>query len=251
MLAMKKFACLVLGLTFALMIAPNVQARIAPMRVVFISGSAEYESDKMMPILQKYLTSKYPSLMTTLNAKGDSIAGLEALEKCEVAVFFTRRLKLEGDQLERIKKYCTSGKPIVGIRTASHGVQTWLDFDKEVLGGNYKNHYKVGPVTEVKFVDNAKDHPILKGVPATFEVIDELYYINAEPEKIPPGTSPIEVLAETSPSVRFKKPHPVVWITQHPQARIVGLTLGHDARVHDLAPYQTLLTNAVKWASGK
>jgi type 1 glutamine amidotransferase len=91
----------------------------------------------------------------------------------------------------------------------------------------------------------------MQGVPATFEVTDELYYINAEPEKIPPGTSPIEVLAETSPSLKFKKPHPVVWTTKHPTARIVGLTIGHDARVHDLKPYQTLLTNAVKWASGQ
>jgi len=94
-------------------------------------------------------------------------------------------------------------------------------------------------------------HPIMKNVPASFEVEDELYYINAEPEKIPPGTSPIDVLAETSPSLKFKKPHPVVWTTKHPTARIVGLTIGHDGRVHDLAPFKTLLTNAVKWAAKK
>ena len=51
---------------------------------------------------------------------------------------------------------------------------------------------------------------------------------------MPPGTAAIEVLAETSPSVRFKQPHPAVWITSHPRARIVGITLGHDERVHDL-----------------
>ena len=91
----------------------------------------------------------------------------------------------------------------------------------------------------------------MRGVPASFEVEDELYYLNAEPDKIPPGTAAIEVLAQTSPSVRFKQPHPAVWITAHEKARIVGLTLGHDQRVHDLVPYRTLLTNAVQWASGK
>ena len=55
----------------------------------------------------------------------------------------------------------------------------------------------------------------MKGVPASFEVEDELYYMNAEADKIPPGTASIEVLAETSPSVRFKQPHPAVWITRH------------------------------------
>ena len=59
----------------------------------------------------------------------------------------------------------------------------------------------------------------------------------------------IEVLAETSPSVRYKQPHPAVWITSHPKARIVGITLGHDERTHDLAPFKTLLANAVTWAA--
>jgi len=90
----------------------------------------------------------------------------------------------------------------------------------------------------------------MKGVPARFEVEDELYYMNAEAEKIPPGTAAIEVLAETSPSVKFSKPHPAVWITKHERARIVGITLGHDERVHDHEAFRTLLTNAVKWAGG-
>ena len=48
----------------------------------------------------------------------------------------------------------------------------------------------------------------MKGVPASFTVEDELYYLNAEADKIPQGTAPIEVLAETSPSVQFKTAAP-------------------------------------------
>src|SRR5260370_30237076 len=123
---MKRLLFLLILLSSMLLLAsPQAEARIAPLRVVFVSGSAEYESDKTMPILKKYLESKYPSLVTMISAKSDSdLPGLENLEKCEVVVLFTRRLKLEGEQLERIKKYCTSGKPLVGIRTASHAIQT-------------------------------------------------------------------------------------------------------------------------------
>ena len=67
---------------------------------------------------------------------------------------------------------------------------------------------------------------------------------------MPQGTATIAVLAETSPSVKFKTPHPAVWTTNHPTARIVGITLGHDQRVHDLDAFKTLLVNAVRWASG-
>jgi type 1 glutamine amidotransferase len=73
--------------------------------------------------------------------------------------------------------------------------------------------------------------------------------VNAE--GIPEGTAAIEVLAETSPSDKYQMPHPSVWVTAHPKAKIVGIALGHDARTHDLKPYQTLLSNAVKWTSGK
>src|SRR5262249_51934164 len=135
--AMKTLALLlftaVIGLTLTVASGGETQKLL---RVCFISGSAEYESDKSLPILQKYLESKHKTVSTWAIAKSDKdLPGLENLDKCDVAILFTRRLKLEGDQLERIKKYCTSGKALVGIRTASHGIQTWLDLDQEAFGG--------------------------------------------------------------------------------------------------------------------
>src|SRR5688572_2711238 len=122
---MKKLYLLLLAIGMTILaLGGDAEARIAPLRVVFISGAAEYESDKTMPTLKKYLESKYPSIVTMVSAKGDTLPGLEAIDKCDVVVLYTRRLKLEGEQLERLKKYCTSGKPLVGIRTASHAVQT-------------------------------------------------------------------------------------------------------------------------------
>jgi type 1 glutamine amidotransferase len=38
---------------------------------------------------------------------------------------------------------------------------------------------------------------------------------------------------------------------QHPKARIVCITLGHDHKAHELPAFQTLLRNAVTWAAGK
>ena len=64
-------------------------------------------------------------------------------------------------------------------------------------------------------------------------------------------TAPIEVLAETSPSKKYSKPHPSVWVVKNDKARIVGIALGHDQRVHDLDAFRTILINAVKWTSRK
>jgi putative membrane-bound dehydrogenase-like protein len=145
--------------------------------------------------------------------------------------------------------FAAAGKGIVMLHPGTwYGFANWPELNAQIVGGGARGHDKIHPF-DVKAVK--ADHPIMQGVPASFTVEDELYYVNAEPEKIPAGTAKITVLAETSPSDKFQKPHPSVWITEHPKAKIVGIALGHDQRVHDLKPYQQILTNAAKWASGK
>ena len=53
-----------------------------------------------------------------------------------------RRMTLPADQLGQVKRYIESGKPVIGLRTASHAIQNWLEMDKLVLGGNYQGHHK-------------------------------------------------------------------------------------------------------------
>jgi type 1 glutamine amidotransferase len=130
----------------------------------------------------------------------------------------------------------------------AHHPGTWYawrnfpEWNKEIIGGGTKGHDALGPFTAK--VTNA-EHPITKGVPAEFEITDELYNYNPDP-----AATPIEVLA-TATSRKSGKVFPQVFIVKHPKARIVGFTLGHDERAHNLEAYQTLLKNAVQWASGK
>ena len=237
---MKKAALLLVVLSALLLLSSQSEARIAPLRVVFISGSAEYESDKTLPILQNHLMGQYPCNATMLNAKGDTdLPGLEALDKCEVVVLFTRRLKLEGAQLERIKKYCTAGRPLVGIRTASHAIQSWLDLDKEVLGGNYKGHYNVGPITEVKFTAAAKDHLILKGV-TPFKSKASLY-------KNTGLAKDVSVLLTGSIP---EHEEPIAWTRTYKGANIFYTSLGAQTDFQD-ENFLKMMSNGILWAAGR
>lgn len=142
--------------------------------------------------------------------------------------------------------FAAAGKGIVMLHPGTwYGFGGWPELNAQIVGGGARGHDKIHPF-EVKKV---KGHEVMAGVPDSFTVEDELYYVNAE--GAPEGTAPIEVLAETSNSDKYQKPHPSVWITKHPKAKIVGIALGHDARTHDLKPYQQLLINAAKWTSGK
>jgi type 1 glutamine amidotransferase len=236
--AMKKLLLLLVPLTLSLPLLSGAEARIAPLRVVFISGSAEYESDKTMPLLKKYFEAKYPSAVTILNAKSETdLPGLEALDKCDVAVIFTRRLKLKGDQLDRVKKYCASGKPVVGIRTASHGIQSWLEIDKEIFGGNYQGHYPAGPLCDVNLTDDKKERPILDGV-KPFKSKGSLY-------KNTGHAKDIDILLTGSIPDHTE---PIAWTRVVKGTRVFYTSLGHQKDFEEES-FLRLMTNGILWAA--
>jgi type 1 glutamine amidotransferase len=191
----------------------------------------------------------------TLEAAGFSVnytedRGQAAAEigKADVALISVNRQFFDTPEYRKaLFDFAAAGKGLVMLHPGTwYGYAQWPELNAAIVGGGARGHDKIA-----KFSVNAVNagHPVMKGVPASFEVEDELYYMNAEAGKIPAGTAAVEVLAETSPSVRYKQPHPSVWVTRHATARVVGIALGHDERVHDLAPFKTLLVNAVRWAA--
>jgi uncharacterized protein len=142
-----------------------------------------------------------------------------------------------------------AGKGVIMLHPGTwYGFTAWPEINSQIVGGGARGHDAIDKFTVHVL---AKTHPVMAGVPAMFEATDELYYVNAEKDKIPAGTLPIEVLAETSPSKKFKAGHPSVWVTKNPKAKIVGIALGHDERVHDSAAYKSIIANAVKWIATK
>ncbi|MBV6498404.1 MAG: hypothetical protein CJBNEKGG_00626 [Prosthecobacter sp.] len=170
------------------------------------------------------------------------------LKNADVAVISVNRKFFDTAAYRKaLMDFAGAGKGVIMLHPGTwYGFASWPELNAQIVGGGARGHDKIHPF-DVKALK--ADHPVMAGLPASFTVEDELYYVNAE--GVPEGTAAIEVLAETSNSDKYQKPHPSVWITRHPQARIVGIALGHDARTHDLPSYRRLLSNAVKWAAGK
>jgi type 1 glutamine amidotransferase len=137
-----------------------------PLRVHMISGAKEYSSEQAVLVLKKRLAKKY-NIESTLSLAADGAKELPHLEKlaaADVLVIYARRLELDDKNMTIIKRWCEDGKPVVGIRTASHAFQPFLEFDKIVLGGDYSGHFGHESDTRVSIVDEAKAHPLLTGV---------------------------------------------------------------------------------------
>jgi type 1 glutamine amidotransferase/nicotinamidase-related amidase len=218
-------------------------AQNRPLKVVMLSGSDEYKSDESLPPFQKYLEERYNVRCTVLKACGDAdLPGLEALDNCDVALFFTRRLKITGDQLERVKKYCESGRPVVGVRTASHGFQNWLEFDKTVQGGNYTGHFGNGPSMKATIVPAAKSHPVLEGVSPTIKSIYSLY-------KTAPLAPDCEVVM-TGSTPASSGTQPVAWTRVYRGARVFYTSMGGPQDFENAA-FRRLMANALFWAANR
>lgn len=210
-----------------------------PLRVCLVSGSLEYESDASLTAFQKLLEDTYGvKCSRAFRRKDDDLPGLEALDDCDVMILFTRRLTIDGEQLERVKKYVAAGKPIVGVRTASHAFQKWPALDKEVLGGNYKGHFGKNVAAEVKIVGAAKDHPVLRGV-KPFASAGSLYKNTGLADDV------TVLLTGTIPG----HTEPVAW-TRQKAGRVFYTSLGHQKDFSD-ENFLRLLINGVFWAAGR
>jgi putative membrane-bound dehydrogenase-like protein len=209
-----------------------------PLKVCLVSGSLEYESDASLAAFQKYLEANFNVKCSRAFRKADDdLPGLENLDTCDVMLLFTRRLTIKGEQLKRIKKYCRSGKPIVAVRTASHAFQNWLALDKEVLGGNYHNHYGAGPPVEVQIAGRNRDHPVLRDV-GPFRSPGSLY-------KNPSISDNVTVLLTgTIPG----HTEPVAWVRVHNGGRVFYTSLGQQKDFEN-QNFKRLLVNALFWTA--
>ncbi len=208
------------------------------LKIVLISGSLEYKSDESLVEFQKYLEANHAiECKRAFRKTDDDIPGLDALKDCDLAIFFTRRLTVDGEQLKLIKDYLKSGKPVIGIRTASHGFQKYLEMDSEIFGGDYKNHFKAGPPCTVKIEEANKAHPILKGVEG-FTSPSSLYK-NADTAK------DITILLRATNPMSTE---PVAWTREANNRKVFYTSLGSPDDFK-IPAFRTILVNAIQWAT--
>lgn len=228
------------------------------LKVVFISAESEYGAAESLPVFAHELETKYALRCEILQGSTDKtgpdrhrISGMEALAGADLAVVFARRRAFPADQMKYLQDYLTRGKPLIGLRTASHafdakgegpkGHLEWPKFDPEVLGGNYHGHYGVGPQTTVTPADGAKGHPILADVRTPFESNSSLYQAS------PLAASAAPLLIGTIPA---QKPEPIAWTNGYKNSRVFYTSLG-SVEDFENPQFRRMLVNAVFWAMDK
>jgi type 1 glutamine amidotransferase/nicotinamidase-related amidase len=236
-------------------------------RIVFVVAENEYDADRTLPEFVRQLQGKYNfSCEFALGvAKSNDpkdrndISNMGLLADADLAIVYVRRRALPAEQMKYLHNHIKSGKPLIGLRTASHAFSIpkekpeppyvdWPEFDHDVLGGNYQGHHgnkgDNGPRTYVWVEPKMQSHPILAGVGGgEFHVRSWLY-------KTSPLTGTTTVLM--TGRVDDRKPHePVSWTNSTPAGgRVFYTSLGHPDDFQTPA-FRRMLTNAVFWTLDK
>lgn len=212
-----------------------------PTKVLIVTAEQEYQSKETLPVFAKEVLEPLGLKVQHINSDDvKNIDGLSAMDDADVLVLFLRRRTLPDEQLAKFKAWFEAGKPLVAIRTASHGFQTWLEFDRVVLGATYGNHYGKG-VAHMKVEEKAAQSPILRGVtPGEFDTNGSLY-----------KHSNLDKTTTVLMRGTFQdKNEPVAWTNDYKGGRVFYTMLGHPDDFKT-PQYRTLIRNAVLWSADK
>jgi type 1 glutamine amidotransferase len=255
--------------------------------IVLVSGDEEYRSEETLPQLGRILARHHGFKCTVLfaidpkdgviNPNVSNIPGLEALKSADLLILFTRFRDLPDEQMKHMVEYVESGRPIIGLRTATHafnikGGKTYArysfnskdwpgGFGKQVLGETWLSHHGAHGKESTRglIARGMEGHPLVRGIKdGDIWGPSDVYGVNLP---LPGDSKPVimgQVLKGMKPDdapVEGKKNDPmmpVAWTKTYTtpsgkSARVFTTTMGAS---QDLASegLRRLLVNAAFWA---
>ncbi len=256
-------------------------------KIVFISGDEEYRSEEALPMLAQILAKRHGFTSTVLFSidsltgeidamEQSNIPGLSNLETADLMVILTRFRELPPDQMRYIDAYLKAGKPVVGLRTATHAFHYskhpddpyahydfqskepgWeKGFGKLVLGETWVDHHgdhgKEG--TRGANNDDAAGNPLLNGVEDIWVPTDVYTVGPLEGANVLIYGHSTSGMTADAPINTEKEALPVAWTRNYTvpggkEGKAFATTMGASVDLvnEDL---RRLLVNACFWAVG-
>lgn len=266
---------------------PGGEGPGAGKHVVLISGDEEYRSEEALPQLGKILSVHHGFRCTVLFAidpksgeispeTGDNIPGLEALETADLMVIATRFRNLPDEQMRHIADYVESGKPVIGLRTATHafnipkgrqfvkysynygGDDFTQGFGRQVLGETWISHHGHHKVESTRGIltDAGQEHPITRGIEdgdiwGPTDVYGVRLPLPGDSEPLVLGQV-LEGMEPTDSAVTGKKNDPMMpigWTKSFNGGRVFCTTMGAATDLPSEG-VRRMLVNATFWAMG-
>ncbi|MBL7699035.1 MAG: ThuA domain-containing protein [Chitinophagaceae bacterium] len=222
--------------------------------VVFLitKDTNNYEAHRTIPKFAALLEKEHGYKTTVLLGTGTHgdyrYESVDAIKEADLLIIMARRIALPHDQMQTIKNYVSSGKPVIGIRTAHHafhvmetiqdGHEDWPAFTADILGCENKGYGPHDAGYEVSTVSEAASHPILKNVaPSNWHSKGGIYHVQ---------------LLDKNATVLLKgevegKTEPIAWTRTAGKNKVFYISMGYPDDF-ETEHFRRLLINGIKWA---
>ena len=243
--------------------------------IAFIIAENEYRANQTLPefahelLLTKGVSCEFALGKPVYTGEGiHNIENLKILTDADLAVIQVRRRALPSPGMALLRQYVSSGKPVLGLRTASHAfalnkplpatgsqasagkgkdiysLEQWPEFDRDILGGNYQDHYgalKTG--INYSVVPGMESHPLFKGI-NTDDFTGPVAPLYSLYKNRPLRSPDVQVLL--TGKIPDKPDEPVLWINNRRNGKTIYTSMGHWED-WNMEQFRKIMFNAVDY----
>ena len=257
--------------------------------IVLLAAEQEYRTEQALPMLARTLSKHHGfdcTVIFLMNDKGlvdptgdspikeegvyNNVPGMEHLAKADAFIWCSRFLKLSDEDAGHLYNYFDSGKPIIALRTANHGLRGTKPYlvngkkvsQDEMLGGSFMGHHGgwKREATSGIVVEENKTHPILIGI-GKDDVWGTTDVYRCHKDGVVPDDctaillgQPMKTLERDAPANEKKEPLPIAWTktwtgNKGKASPILHFTMG-SAKDFENEGVRRVTINGVYWGLG-
>jgi uncharacterized protein len=214
-------------------------ARVEPNDPKFKGGDGKTDNDKVNAAIKEVLAEKMSAT---------------ALKNYDAVIFANTTGDLPLPDNQAFLDWIKSGKGFVGMHSATDtfpGFPGYID----MIGAHFKTHEAQ---VKVDIINQDKECPICKHLPANWEVFDEIYQMKDFDRTKVHGL----LTLDKHPNNKSPGDYPIAWCKEYGEGRVFYTSLGHREDVWDpkwpdrwnspevAEQYQKHILGGIKWALG-
>jgi type 1 glutamine amidotransferase len=234
---------------------------LVPLKTLIVTGATDlphHHWRETTPFLRQMLENTGRFLVNVIEEPRALDAA--ALQGYDVLIFNYNGPRWSGAAEQAIEDFVRAGKGLVTFHQSSYGEFFGMKYEKRwragpdpgwrafpaLLGASWKpaniGHAPRGVFT-VRWT--SRDHPISRGLDATFVANDELYH----KLDLVPAAHVLATAYDDPKTGGTGKDEPVIWTVPFGKGRGVHLTLGHDVTAMYQSGFREAFTRAAEWAA--
>jgi type 1 glutamine amidotransferase len=239
---------------------PQTPATPPKLQALIVTGQNNHDWRGTTPVLRKLLESSGRfEVRVTEEFRGSGPETLAPYDVVILSYYDGRKPELRwGERADNaLLSYVRSGKGLVIYHFALAAFDGWTEYEKLSAGNWRPNHGHHSARHDYTVTVKDADHPIMRGLKATFPEINDELYANLQWQ--PEGAFHVLATAwddhslykqgEKQPVTGPGLNQPVLWTVNYGSGRVFVTALGHDAAAMSSPGFVTTLTRGTEWAA--